>query len=72
MDTSLLKELILNNWGKILGAICGLLLGLLFILYGFWKTLLIIGCLAAGIFLGFQLEKNQNFKSWLDKIGNNK
>ncbi len=71
MDTSLLKELILNNWGKILGAICGLLLGLLFIWYGFWKTILIILCLAVGIFLGFQLEKNQNFKSWLDKIGKN-
>lgn len=71
MDSTLIKDILLNNWGKILGAVCGLLLGLLFIWYGFWKTLLILLCLTGGVFLGIRLEKNQQFHSLLEKIKKN-
>jgi len=71
MDSTFFKDLLLNNWGKILGAVCGLLIGLLFIWYGFWKTLLILLCLTGGVLLGIQLEKNENFKNLLDKFRNN-
>ena len=68
MDNNELKKLLMDNWGKLLGAILGLLIGLLFLWYGFWRTLLIIIFLIGGIFAGIKLEKNTEFRNFLDKF----
>ncbi|PKM84072.1 MAG: hypothetical protein CVU88_00095 [Firmicutes bacterium HGW-Firmicutes-13] len=60
-------DLLLDNWGKILGALTGLLLGLLFIWFGFWRTLFILICLTAGIFIGIRVERSNGFKNLIEK-----
>lgn len=57
-----------KNKGLVVGALIGALVGLLFILVGFWKTLL----LALFIVLGAVIGKNKNIRNsiidFLDKI----
>lgn len=54
--------------GKAIGIILGLLASILVITYGFWRTLFIIFCIAAGYLIGKKLDENQSFDNWLRKV----
>lgn len=54
--------------GKTIGIILGLLASILFISYGFWRTLFIIFCIALGYFIGKRLDENKNFDQWLKQM----
>ncbi len=71
MESNIIKQLRLDHWGKILGALVGLLTGLLFIWYGFWKALLIIFFLVAGVISGIKLEQSSEFRKYLEQIWRN-
>lgn len=43
----------------IIGALTGLILALLFITIGFFKTLLIVGFTVLGLFLGFYVKRTK-------------
>ncbi len=62
------NELFIENMGKILGALAGLILGIIFIKYGFFKGLFILICTAAGIYLGSVLEKSNNWEDFLKNL----
>ena len=65
-------EKILNMFredkGKIIGALVGFLAGILFLLIGFFKTLLIIICTLIGLYLGSRWDIEGDVKKILDKI----
>lgn len=54
--------------GKIIGGIAGLLLGLIFLLVGFWKTIIFLGFVAIGVFFGRKFDNNERFKDILEEI----
>lgn len=54
--------------GKTIGIILGLLASILFISYGFWRTLFIIFCITLGYFIGKRLDENKSFDQWLKKM----
>lgn len=45
-------ELLDRHRGKAIGIILGLLAGLLIVIFGFWKMILIIICILFGYFIG--------------------
>ncbi len=45
-----------KHWGKILGALLGLIFALLVINYGFWISLFIFLCIALGLLIGWRLD----------------
>lgn len=51
--------------GKIIGVTLGLIVSILFIAYGFFKTLFVIFCIVAGYFIGKTIDENKKFKEWL-------
>ncbi|NLB89288.1 MAG: DUF2273 domain-containing protein [Syntrophomonadaceae bacterium] len=63
-----LLSLIGEHRGKTIGVLLGLLASILFITYGFFKTLFIIICIGLGYFIGKRLDDNKNFEDWLRKI----
>lgn len=53
----------------LIGGGAGLGLGLLLVIFGFWKTLFILFCATLGFILGAKFIKNsEDFRELLDKI----
>lgn len=46
------KEFIKEHLGRIIGTSTGLIVGVLFLTIGFWRTLLLAICVFAGYYLG--------------------
>ncbi len=53
---------------KAIGIVLGMLASILFISYGFWRTIFIIVCIALGFFIGKEIDENKNFDQWLKQI----
>jgi len=54
--------------GKTIGIILGLLASILFITYGFWRTIFIIICILAGYFIGREIDQKKNLEQWMKDI----
>jgi uncharacterized membrane protein len=52
--------LISRHWGKILGGLLGLIFALLVVNYGFWISIFIFLCIAAGLLIGWHLDATSN------------
>lgn len=56
-----------NHIFKIIGGACGLALGVLFLVLGFWKTMLIAVLVGLGVLIGHRLDSGRTFRSWIAK-----
>jgi uncharacterized membrane protein len=65
---NLLRMIFEQHRGKAIGIIMGLLASILFINYGFWRTIFIIICIAVGFFIGKELDEKKNFDEWLKRM----
>lgn len=54
--------------GKTIGILLGLIAAILFINYGFWRTLFIILCIALGYCIGKILDDNKNVEDWVKEL----
>ncbi|UNC92548.1 DUF2273 domain-containing protein [Candidatus Contubernalis alkaliaceticus] len=62
------NELLIENMGKILGAVAGLILGFIFLRFGFLKGSFIMVCMVLGIYLGAVMEKSHNWENFLENL----
>lgn len=65
--TRYISDLINENPGKTVGAISGLILGILILTFGFWKTVVIILFVALGIVIGKMFDDGD---SLIDAVKN--
>jgi uncharacterized membrane protein len=56
-----------NHRGKLLGLALGLLIGLLIISFGFWKSLLVVLCVVIGYFLGKHIDEGGGPGDWWER-----
>jgi len=68
MWENLLRIIFEQHRGKAIGILMGLLASILFINYGFWRTIFIIICIAVGFFIGKELDEKKNFDQWLKRM----
>ena len=65
-DLQLWGEIILDLWerhrGKIAGLLAGLLFGLLVLALGFWRSLFVSLCMAAGFVIGKRIDEKGNWR----------
>ena len=54
--------------GKTIGVVLGLVASILFISYGFWRTVFIVICIALGFFIGKEIDEKKNFDQWLKNM----
>jgi len=54
--------------GTIIGIGIGILLGLVFLIVGFWKTIIFVGFILLGLSIGKRYDKRENFQDILDDI----
>jgi uncharacterized membrane protein len=62
---NLFRVIFEQHRGKAIGVILGLLASILFINYGFWRTIFIVVCIALGFFIGKEIDEKKNFDQWL-------
>ena len=60
-------DMISRHKGEVIGGILGLLFALFILLFGFFKTLFIILCIAIGIFVGGRYFEKKKLIEFLDK-----
>ena len=65
--TRYISDLINENPGKTVGAVSGLVLGILILTFGFWKTVVIILFVALGLVIGKMFDDGD---SLIDAIRN--
>jgi len=62
-------EYILNEHrGKAIGIFLGLVASILFISYGFWRTIFIVFCIMTGYLVGKKLDENANIDEWVKNL----
>jgi uncharacterized membrane protein len=54
--------------GKVLGVAAGLFFGLLYLIVGFWDTLVIIVLVATGYYIGRKFDQKEDLRDILDRI----
>ncbi|WP_061214789.1 DUF2273 domain-containing protein [Syntrophomonas wolfei] len=68
MGEKLLLLILEEHRGKALGILLGLIASILFISYGFWRSLFVIFCIILGFFIGKRIDENQSFDNWLRQM----
>ena len=63
-----LKGFLRKYWGRALGSAAGLTVAILFLTLGFFRTLLIVICVAAGFFLGMFRDSREDFLEFVERI----
>jgi uncharacterized membrane protein len=61
-------HIITEHRGKAIGVLLGLVASILFISYGFWRTVFIIACILAGYVIGKKVDQNANIESWIKDL----
>lgn len=52
----------------VIGVGSGIVLGLAFAVFGFWKTLVVALCVGAGLLIGLQLDNGNDFSDMLERL----
>jgi len=68
MDAGLWREIWEQHSGKIIGASAGLLIGILILTFGFFRTLFVLVCVIAGYIIGKKIDEKEDLMDILDKL----
>lgn len=68
MFEKIVLYLVTEHRGKVIGVCLGLLASILFISYGFLRTLFIVACIFAGYYIGKKIDENANVELWFKNL----
>lgn len=68
MTKQVLRQFLAEHWGKVIGGLLGLVVGLAIILFGFWRTLFIFFCIALGTYAGKLFDRNERLQGLLNRF----
>jgi len=58
--------------GLVIGALIGLVLGVIFLIFGFWKTIIFMVIILLGTFVGLLLDGDGRFTELLSRFNKDK
>ncbi|MPN20262.1 hypothetical protein SDC9_167640 [bioreactor metagenome] len=68
MDAKVWEEIWQNHSGKIVGVVAGLMIGIFIIAFGFFRTLFVLLCVAAGYIIGKRIDEKEDITDILDRL----
>lgn len=68
MMSEIIKELWDNYRGRLIGAGLGLLVGIMFLLLGFFQTVFLLICISIGYFVGQRIDNKEDLMDILDRL----
>jgi uncharacterized membrane protein len=63
-----LKELLHANVGKVIGVIIGVIIGILYLLVGFFKTVIFVLVVVLGYLIGTRIDANENIRDLIERF----
>lgn len=66
-----LAQLWENHRNACIGVIVGLLIGLCFVSFGFWKTVVVAICLLIGLLIGRFIDRDGGWKNFIEHFKRN-
>lgn len=63
-----MRDLIYKHKGAAFGGAIGLIIAILILIIGFWKTLLVILLIGLGVFVGMIIDGNTSIKDSIDRF----
>ncbi|MGG4453018.1 MULTISPECIES: DUF2273 domain-containing protein [Brevibacillus] len=64
----MLRELMWEHKGKLMGVLAGFFFGIIYLLVGFWDTLVFVVIVGTGYYIGRKLDHKEDLREILDKI----
>lgn len=58
--------------GLVIGGLIGLVIGVIFLIFGFWKTIIFLVIILLGTFVGLLLDGDGRFTELLNKLNREK
>lgn len=68
MLEKIMLYVITEHRGKTIGILLGLVASILFISYGFWRTIFIAFCIVVGYLIGKKLDENTDLEVWIKNL----
>lgn len=68
MWEKILAYILQEHRGKTIGIVLGLIASIIFITYGFWRSLFVIFCIIVGYLIGKKIDENKSFDNWLKQM----
>ncbi len=68
MLDKIIVYILTEHRGKTIGVTLGLLASILFINFGFWRTIFVVFCILAGYQIGKQLDENTDLEFWMNNL----
>lgn len=65
---SIFLDLWENHRGRMIGLLAGLIVGILFLTLGFFKTIFLLLCIGFGFFIGDKIDNQEDLFKLLEKI----
>ncbi len=62
------KEFFAKHPATVIGVGAGIVLGLAFAVFGFWKTLIVAVCVGGGLLIGLQLDSGTDVSELLERL----
>lgn len=62
------KEFFAEHPATVIGVGAGIVLGLAFAAFGFWKTLIVAVCVGGGLLVGLQLDNGTDVSELLERL----
>ena len=63
-----IKSLFEEHPGMVIGISLGLIIGLIFLFVGFWKTVVFIGFVGLGLYIGRKFDNHKDFRDILEDL----
>lgn len=63
-----IESFVRRNLGRVIGSALGLVVAVLFLTLGFWRTILLALCIGAGYGLGMYRDSREEFLEFVEKI----
>lgn len=68
MFEKIVLYLVTEHRGKVIGIFLGLIASILFISYGFWRSIFVIACIVLGYFIGKKIDDSGNIEDWIRNL----
>jgi uncharacterized membrane protein len=68
LSKQILRQFLAEHWGKVVGGLAGLLVGLVFVIFGFWRSLVIFTFVILGVYLGKTLDRNDSLRGLFQRF----
>lgn len=68
MLNKLIEYILTEHRGKVIGVTLGLVVSILFVTLGFWRTVFVVLCILFGYLIGKKVDEQMDLEAWIKNL----